>query len=101
MLVKNPTDVEVIFRLAMVTGNQGNLEAAIDLLAAIPPDHPQAGFPAVGQSADWCLQLGRYDEAEERYRRLLVDHPNAPEANRKLAFLLNRRGRRHEAASTL
>ena len=98
MLVKNPTDVEVIFRLAMVTGNQGNLEAAIDLLAAIPPDHPQAGFPAVGQSADWCLQLGRYDEAEERYRRLLVDHPNAPEANRKLAFLLNRRGRRHEAA---
>ena len=43
MLVKNPTDVEVIFRLAMVTGNQGNLEAAIDLLAAIPPDHPQAG----------------------------------------------------------
>ena len=74
------------------------MKAAIDLLGAIPADHPQAGFPAVGQSADWCLQLGRYDDAEERYRQLLVTHPAAPEANRKLALILNRRGRRHEAA---
>ncbi|MAI30809.1 MAG: RNA-binding protein [Rhodopirellula sp.] len=98
LLVKDPNDVEVIFRLATVTGNLGNLEAAIDLLGAIPADHPQAGFPAVGQSADWCLKLGRYEDAEERYRQLLVSHPAAPEANRKLALIMNRRGRRHEAA---
>ena len=98
LLVEDPKDVEVIFRLAMVTGNQGDLETAIDLLGAIPADHPQAGFPSVGQSADWCLQLGRYDDAESRYRQLLVAHPTAPEANRRLAFILNRRGRRHEAA---
>ena len=98
LLVEDPNDVEVVFRLATVTGQLGDLEAAIDLLEAIPADHPQAGFPAVGQSADWCLQLGRYDDAEERYRQLLVTHPAAPEANRKLALILNRRGRRHEAA---
>ena len=98
LLVKDPNDVEVVFRLATVTGQLGDLEAAIDLLGTIPVDHPQAGFPAVGQSADWCLQLGRYDDAEERYRQLLVTHPAAPEANRKLALILNRRGRRHEAA---
>lgn len=98
LLVQDPNDVEVVFRLATVTGQLGDLEAAIDLLGAIPADHPQAGFPAVGQSADWCLQLGRYDDAEERYRQLLVTHPAAPQANRKLALILNRRGRRHEAA---
>ena len=98
LLVRDPNDFEVVFRLATVTGQLGNLEAAIDLLGTIPADHPQAGFPAVGQSADWCLQLGRYDDAERRYRQLLATHPAAPEANRKLAFILNRRGRRHEAA---
>lgn len=98
LLVKDPNDVEVVFRMATVTGKLGNLEAAIELLGAIPVDHPQAGFPAVGQSADWCLQLGRYEDAEELYRQLLVTHPAAPEANRKLALILNRRGRRHEAA---
>lgn len=98
LLVKDPTDVEVVFRLATVTGQLGDLGTAIELLGTIPADHPQAGFPAVGQSADWCLQLGRYDEAEERYRQLLLTHPAAPEANRKLALILNRRGRRHEAA---
>ncbi|OUW83775.1 MAG: hypothetical protein CBD74_05200 [Saprospirales bacterium TMED214] len=101
MLVKDPNDVELVFRLATVTGLLGNLESAIDLLGTIPADHPQAGFPAVGQSADWCLQLGRYDGAEERYRQLLAAHPAAPEANRKLALILNRRGRRHEAAQCI
>jgi tetratricopeptide (TPR) repeat protein len=98
LLVVDPQDVEVLFRLASVRAAEGNLQEAIEYLAAIPEDHPEAGLPAIGQSADWYAQLQRYDEAEQRYRRVLELFPQAMEAHRQLAYLYNRQGRRHEAA---
>ncbi len=98
-LVADPDDVEVIFTLASTEAAQGNLAAAVELLDGIPSDHPEAGIPAMGQSADWCLELGRYEEAERRYREVLRKVPDAFPARRQLAFLLNRQGRRHEAAA--
>ncbi len=99
LLVADPEDVEVLFMLANLDANQGNLAAAVDLLDAIPRDHPEAGIPSLGQSADWCMELGRYDEAEKRYREVLRRVPDAFPARRQLALLLNRQGRRHEAAA--
>lgn len=98
LLVTNPDDVESTFRLAMLAAQQGNLFIAVNYLEAIPNDHPEAGLPALGQAADWYFQLERYQEAEERYKEILNLIPDAAEAHRKLAYLYNRQGRRHEAA---
>lgn len=97
VLVADPSDVEVLFRLGTIQAQTGNLAAAVALLDSIPDDHPQAGLPSLGQSADWCLQLNRFDEAEKRYLKVIKRAPTAVVARRQLAFLLNRQGRRHEA----
>ena len=98
LLVADPDDVEVLFMLANLDASQGNLAAGIEKLDAIPREHPEAGIPALGQSADWCMELGRYEDAEQRYRDVLRIVPDAYPARRQLAFLLNCQGRRHEAA---
>lgn len=97
-LLVSPDDVEVLFRLANVRAASGRLDQAIELLDEIPEEHPEAGLPALGQSADWCFQLQRYDEAECRYRKVIEKVPAAVPPRRQLAYLLNRQGRRHEAA---
>jgi tetratricopeptide (TPR) repeat protein len=101
VLVANPQDAEVLFLLANLSAAQGDLAEAITVLDGISPDHPEAGIPSLGQSADWCLELKRYDEAERRYREVLRRVPEAAPARRQLAFLLNRQGRRHEAAEQI
>lgn len=98
VLVANPKDVEVLFRLAQVHASMDKLEDAVTLLDSIPQDDPEAGLPALGQSADWCLQLQRYDEAEQRYQKVLKRAPQFAPAHRQLAYLYNRQGRTHEAA---
>ena len=99
LLVIDPDDVEVVFRLANIRAQLGDLSGGVELLDSIPVDHPEAGFPALRQSADWCLQLKRHEEAEQRYRQVLELFPRSPVAHRKLAFLYNCQGRRHEAAT--
>ncbi len=101
LLIRDPTDAEVVFRLAMLAANRNDLAQAIELLDSIPPNHPDAGLPALGQSADWCFFLERYQEAEERYLKILEVVPLASQAHRNLAYLYNRQGRRHEAATHL
>ena len=101
LLLVDPTDVEVLFQMAVVQAQRGDLAAAVECLGDIPEDHPEAGIPALGQSADWCSQLGRYDEAIRRYQRVLEFVPDAIRARRQLANLLNRQGRRHEAAEQI
>lgn len=98
VLVVNPDDVEALFQFANVQAAAGKLDQAVQLLDSIPSDHPEAGLPALGQSADWCMVLERFEEAERRYAEVLKRVPRAAVAHRQLAFLLNRQGRRHEAA---
>ncbi|MFG0286572.1 MAG: FG-GAP-like repeat-containing protein [Rhodopirellula sp. JB044] len=100
-LLIEPDDVEVLFRLASVRAADGSFETAIELLDSIPRDHPEAGLPALGQSADWCFRLQRYDEAEHRYREIIKRMPDAVPPRRQLAYLLNRQGRRQEAAEQI
>ena len=101
ILLSDPTNVEALFRLARIRYQTGDLATAIELLDSIPAEDANAGLPALGQSADWCLEAERYQEAEERYRRVLERVPDAVVAHRQLAFLLNRQGRRHEAVPHL
>ncbi|MCA9137024.1 MAG: VCBS repeat-containing protein [Planctomycetales bacterium] len=98
LLIAAPDDVDVVFRLANLNASSGDFAGGIELLSTIPEDHPDAGLPALGQSADWCLYSGQFEAAEARYRRILRRVPEAAMAHRQLAVLLNRQGRRHEAA---
>ena len=98
VLLVEPNDFTVLFKLASVEAARGDLPKAIDLLGEIPEDDPVAGLPALGQSADWCAQLERYDDAERRYLKVLESVPQAVPARRQLAHLLNRQGRRQEAS---
>ncbi len=97
-LVGEPGDAEIIFRLAFVNAQFGDLSRAVDWLDTIPEDHPTAGLAALGQSADWNLALERFSEAEASYKKVLARVPDAVPALRQIAFLLNRQGRRQEAS---
>ncbi len=99
LLLSHPQDYEVLFHLANAEVSRGNQSLAIELLSEIPSEHPEAGLPALGVAADWCLQSERYDEAEARYRKILELNPSINIARRSLAYLLNRQGRRHEAVA--
>ena len=98
LLLINPNDVAVLFQTGLMHAGCGELAEAIDCLSGIPEDHPEAGIPALGQAADWCVQLKQFDEAMDRYERILTVDPSLTLARRQLAYLLNRQGRRHEAA---
>ncbi|PAY18901.1 RNA-binding protein [Rhodopirellula sp. SM50] len=97
LLLVDPHDDEILFRMANLAAGRGDLAEAIEVLKTIPADHPESGLPALGQAADWSLQLGRYQDAEHGYLKILEQIPQAAPAHRKLAFLYNRQGRRHEA----
>ena len=98
LLVIRPHDVQVLFLSARLAAQQGDLSRAVGLLGDIPEDHPEAGLPALGQAAEWCFLLKRYEAAETNYRKLLNASPGFVPAIRQLAFLLNRQGRRQEAS---
>ncbi|MDM4017293.1 FG-GAP-like repeat-containing protein [Roseiconus lacunae] len=97
LVLQDPKDYVCIFHLANAEAGRGNLELATELLAEIPPTAPDSGLPALGVAADWYMQLENYELAERRYRQILQLAPQFNIARRRLAFLLNRQGRRHEA----
>ena len=98
-MLAQPGDVFGLFLAGQIEATRGRYRDAVDLLDQIPRDHPQAGLAALGQSADWMLAAEAWDEAERRYRSLIAIAPSATMAHRRLAYLLNRQGRREEASS--
>ncbi|WP_231603288.1 FG-GAP-like repeat-containing protein [Neorhodopirellula pilleata] len=101
VLVLQPEHAAAKFDLAAVDVALGQLDDAISLLDSIPEDHPQFGIPARGRAADLCVNSKRYDDAIARYADLVLKLPSSSYAHRQLAALLNRQGRRHEAAKHL
>ncbi|OYP29459.1 FG-GAP-like repeat-containing protein [Rhodopirellula sp. MGV] len=97
LLLQDPHDYVAMFHMANAEAGRGNLKRGIDLLSEIPPTDPDSGLPALGVAADWSLQLGDFSTAEQRYRQILQLLPQFQMARRRLAFLLNRQGRRFEA----
>ncbi len=99
VVLADPNDAEALFRLGNAHAATGDLSTAVEVMSAIPSDHPQAGIPALGQTADWFIKLKRYAEAECNYKLIVKTVPQADRARRQLALILNRQGRRHEAAT--
>ncbi|MEO1526030.1 MAG: FG-GAP-like repeat-containing protein [Planctomycetota bacterium] len=101
LLVQDPEDYEVLFRLANLVASRGDYNAGIELLASVPPDDPQAGLAALGTTADWCVEAERYEDAIAAYEEILQVNAGVSLARRKLAYLHNRLGRRHEAVKRI
>ena len=101
LLLADPEDAEALFRLANAYQATNRLEMAVKFLESISEEDPQAGLPALGQAADWYLQLEQYDKAERNYLKVLQRVPTFVPAIRQLAQLYNRQGRRHEAVAQI
>lgn len=98
MLSGDPNNATLLFMSARSAHDQGRLDEAIESLKLIPPDHPEAGFPAMGQTADWLLEANRLLEAEAAFDAMLEQYGELVPVHRRLADLLNSQGRRVEAA---
>ncbi len=97
MILQDPQDYEAIFNLSLNLAKRDRLDEAFDLIQQVPADHPTLGISALGQSADWAQQLKRWQDAVDRYQLILKRDSRVRIAQRQLAQLLNRLGRRHEA----
>src|SRR5262249_48485823 len=69
---------------------------SLELLERIPPHSPQ-GHQALFERAERYLHLGRADQAEQCYNRVLEVDPWHLQANRRLSFLLQAEGRSWES----
>lgn len=96
-----PDNPQVVFTMALVLGNEHRYPEAIMMLDALAQTVPETQLPALGQTAEWLVQSGDWEEAETRYRAVLAAVPDAAMADRQLAQLLVREGRRLEAAHSL
>lgn len=100
-LIRSPDDVSWIVLAARSEAGLGDLRGAIETLSAVSPQHPQAGLPSLGLTADWLLQCGDYEQAIRRYQQILAIDPTVNLARRQLASILNRLGRRQAAIEQL
>lgn len=89
-LLAHPDDVMGLFLAAQIEAACERYLGAVALLDEIPRDHPRAGLAALGQSADWMMAAGKWDESERRFMALLDKVPTSHTAHRRLAYLLNR-----------
>lgn len=101
LLLVQPYHSGGLFLIAQAEAGQGRLETAIETLRVISPEEPQLGLAALGQAADWMIQLGRYDDAEANLLQLVSRDSEIAIVRRRLAQLLNNQGRRIQAAPHL
>lgn len=99
----SPNDLQTTFVKARVLAERNRFREAVRLLDALAEQDPQAELPVMGQTAEWLVHQGDWQEAESRYRAILeVLQDDAPAlVHRMLGRLLLREGRRGEAAEHL
>ncbi|MEM6472735.1 MAG: hypothetical protein AAF802_24450 [Planctomycetota bacterium] len=94
-------DPQTRFTYGLVLGKRQRYPEAIRLLDQAGEDMPQARLPALGQTAEWMVKFGRYEEARLRFEKILSSVPGAAMAHENLAKLLIRQGLREETKSNL
>lgn len=92
-----PSDPTSVFLMARVLGRRNRFPEAIQMLDKLALTTPDARLPVLGQTAQWMVQFGMWKDAEQRFRLLLQEAPEATLVHRKLAELLVRQGRSSEA----
>lgn len=96
-----PDDPQTIFLMARVLAERNRFAEAIKMLDDLAEANSEASLPVLGQTAEWSVLHGQWDEAEKRYRTILDEVPNASMVHRMLSQLLIRQGRRLEAVDYL
>lgn len=92
-----PSDPTSVFLMARVLGRRNRFPEAIRMLDKLALASPEARLPVLGQTAQWMVQFGKWEEAERRFQELLKEAPDATLVHRKLAELLIRQGKTSEA----
>jgi len=92
---------QVRFTLAIVLGQEHRYPEAVMMLDELAISVPETRLPALGQTAEWLVLQGEWQQAESRYKDVLAEVPEAAMAHRQLAQLLVRQGRRLEASKHL
>ncbi|TWT87967.1 FG-GAP-like repeat-containing protein [Neorhodopirellula pilleata] len=100
-LIDQPNNYELLFWAARIEDADGRTDGAVEILKEIPEHDPRLGLIAIGHSADLLTKLGRFDEAIDRYERIVEAEPQMAVAHRQLAFLYNRLGNRQSAIQHL
>lgn len=101
LLISHPKHSGVVLISARCAAESGNPAAAAKLLDAIDPQDQQLHSQALWLAADWLIQAGQYDAAQERLERLTELPGEQTRAHRKLALILNNQGLRIQAAPHL
>jgi tetratricopeptide (TPR) repeat protein len=99
MMRVSPDQPESVFLKALVLSDRHRFHEAIKILDDLSVRAPSTRLPVLGQTAEWFVLAGRYDEAESRYRAILDEVPDSLQVHRYLGQLLLQTGRRTEAAS--
>jgi Flp pilus assembly protein TadD len=94
-----PNDPQIRFTMAIVLSGEHRYPEAVRMLDRLSKRVPETRLPALGQTAEWLVIEGKWQEAESRFRQILRLVPDAAMAHRQLAQLLVRQGRRLEAAA--
>ncbi|WP_158222538.1 tetratricopeptide repeat protein [Rhodopirellula sp. MGV] len=92
-----PEDPQTVFLLARVLAERNRFPEAIQILDELAMVTPDARLPILGQTAEWMVIQGDWEQAETRYQSLLTATDGSPMVHRKLAELYLREGRRSEA----
>lgn len=82
---------------ARVLAERNRFAEAVQHLDQLAAEDPNILLPVLGQTAEWLTYDGRWEAAEDRFRRLINLAPEIGMAHRKLAELLIRQGKRIEA----
>lgn len=93
-----PENPQVIFLFAMVLGDRHRYAEAIQMLQELSSREPTTRLPVLGQTAEWMVESGRYEDAEQQFRSILMEVPDALMVHHRLGQLLLQTGRRTEAA---
>ena len=94
-----PDHPQAVFLHALVLGDRHRFHEAIEMLDDLAARMPATRLPALGQTAEWLVLAGNYDQAEARYRTILEEIPDATMVHRHMGQLLLQQGKRIEAAS--
>ena len=101
VILVEPDHSEAIFRLSQCIHAKGDTHQGIELLTRISnPDDPWL-LPALGQTADWYVERGEFDQAEATLKHAIDLNPNVPLLHRRMSILLNQQGRHYESATYL
>ena len=95
-----PNDPDVLFTFARGLAARSRFHEAVRTLDRLAAAHPETWLPAIGQTAEWLVEMGETDEAEQRYRKLRgeVDEASQSFVDRQLALMFLRQGQRPTAA---